>query len=238
MSGDAGLSYNQRLFAGRGLRSFLHTSRFEWVRRAIARTGTDCGRVVELGCFDGRLLGYLPALPSAYLGIDKGVEGGIDRAIEAHHGRPALRFVKTGDPGVLEAEPDGSFSAAFALETMEHIPDEVLERYIAALAHKVDGHLFVTVPNEKGLVFLAKWLVKALIYRDGEPYTACEVIASTLGLTGLVERGEHKGFDYATLGRQIGRHFDEVRLSGIPFAWLPPFLSFTVGITARSRRGR
>jgi hypothetical protein len=89
--------------------------------------------------------------------------------------------------------------------------------------------------HPKGAVFLAKWLVKAALFKDAEHYTAGEVVAATFGQMKAVRRNQHKGFDYQSLASNVALHFDDVRLWAIP-AWpAPPPLSLTVGITARSR---
>ncbi len=51
----------------------------------------------------------------------------------------------------------------------------------------------------------------------------------------LVERNDHKGFDYDDMIRMIARHFDVVEVSGYPFRRLPPWANFGVGIIAAAR---
>jgi hypothetical protein len=98
----------------------------------------------------------------------------------------------------------------------------------------IDGHFFVTVPNEKGPMFLAKHIAKAAI-GSTQPYTAKEVLYATLGDLSQVERNEHKGFDYAQLVTQIGQHFDIVRVEPLPMGWMPNLTGFTIGIIAKSK---
>ncbi len=61
-SGTAGPGYNERLFSG-GVRRHLHLARFKWLARAVAKHSTLCKSVLELGCFDGKAIDFLPASP-------------------------------------------------------------------------------------------------------------------------------------------------------------------------------
>lgn len=54
-----GHGYNERLFAG-GLRGKLHNGRFHWFSTAVNQRGCATDAVLELGCFDGKLIEYLP----------------------------------------------------------------------------------------------------------------------------------------------------------------------------------
>ena len=222
-------SYNDRLFS-RGLRARLHLARFHWAQR-ISRE-IPHNSVLELGCFDGRLLDYIR--PSRYVGLDAGWEGGIDLAIARHAGDDTRQFIKADDPTILKSLPSRSFDLGVALETLEHLPSDKLDLYLAEVARLCD-HFLVTVPNEKGPVFLAKWLVKRIALRDDDAhrYTVVEVLNATLGRMHLVRRDEHKGFDYAALATKLSERFDVLSVVGLPLG--PPLLAFSVGLIAKTR---
>lgn len=101
----------------------------------------------------------------------------------------------------------------------------------------MDGWFFATVPNEKGAVFLSKWLAKKMLRAGTEPYALSELINATLGRTDRIARREHKGFDWRTLVRQVAAHFEVVRASGLPVEFPPRSLCLTIGIVAKSRAG-
>jgi len=227
--------YNERLFSGRGFRNYYHMARYNWLRAQMAkRTGPF--RVVELGCFDGKALDHMPPV-ERYVGLDANWEGGLDLGRVALAGRPEVTLIETLDPESLAQFPDKSFNVAVAMETMEHIPEPARGRYLHQLARIVDGVILITVPNEKGPVFLAKHLVKRAKYGLDEPYSWGEVANATLGRLDKVERIEtgHKGFDYARLADELRRHFIVERVEGVPTTGLPASLSMTVGIVARTR---
>ncbi|MFQ5565065.1 MAG: methyltransferase domain-containing protein [Paracoccaceae bacterium] len=226
--------YNERVFGG-GLRAFIHNGRFNWVRRVCKRRGQDLSSVFELGCFDGRLLDWLPAEPGYYLGIDADWEGGLSAAQERFDADQRRDFMKTADASALASVPDNSFTAAFALETLEHIPDDELDRYITEIARILNGTLYVTVPNEKGVIFFLKYLVKSVLYEGNQDYSLSEFMNATLGRLHRIERNEHKGFDYAALIRTLARDFSIDSIHSLPLPGVPPFTAVTIGIVARSR---
>ncbi len=222
--------YNDRLFSG-GIRGYLHSSRFLWAKKIIDELGPDS--IIELGCFDGRLLDYVK--PEKYVGLDAGWEGGIESAIDRFRGNPSIEFHKSSSPTDLARFESGTIDLGVALETLEHIPPHMLDDYLKELSRIVSGHVVISVPNEKCVVFLGKWLIKNLLLRDddGEKYRPSEVLFATLGMTSKVKRDEHKGFDYDKIIDQIRIYFDIKSVSGVPFGI--PFLSFSVGIVAKSR---
>jgi len=228
-------SYNERLFSRRTLRRSLHISRFLWFRKAIECTGLREFRVVELGCFDGKLLEFFPTSPVSYEGLYADWEGGLTVAQDKFKGHTAWHFHKAEDPSVLAGFSDHAFNVGAALETLEHVPPHLVDGYLKELARVIDGYFLVTVPNEKGPVFLVKWLVKKFFLNSSQPYTLSELFAATFGQLHKVERNDHKGFDYEALANQIGQHFDLLRIEGMPWPFLPVSLSFTVCILAKSK---
>ena len=226
--------YNTRLFS-KGFRGWLHNSRFLWFKETARRLFAHPVRAVELGCFDGRLLGYFPKPPVQYEGFDANWEGGLASAKRRFTDLGHWRFHKAEVPSDLSWLPDRHFEVAVSLETLEHVPPAMVDGYLAELARVTEGYLLVSVPNEKGLVFIVKYLGKKLIYGGGEKYRLKEVVAATLGRTDKVERRDHKGFDWANLVQEIGRHFEVTEVGALPVRWLPPSFAFTVAIVARSR---
>lgn len=221
--------YNERLFSG-GLRRRYHMARFDWLKRQAAGLPRPL-RVLEVGCFDGRALSHLPPV-ERYLGLDANWEGGLDEARKAHAGRDGIGFRETTDPAVLREEPDGAFNLTVSLETLEHIDPAVLPAYLSEMARVTRGTLLVTVPNETGVIFLAKYLAKRAVYGDAENYSWKEVGFETLGRTDRVERREHKGFNYRDLVAQIREYFEIVSVGGLS---MPANMSLSIGIVAQSR---
>jgi hypothetical protein len=187
--------------------------------------------VVELGCFDGRLLDFIPK-PTRYVGMDANWEGGLDLARQNYSAIPGYTFLKVVHPTDIGLGTE-TFQLAVSLETLEHIPPELVDEFLAEIAERVD-YFIATVPNEIGLVFLAKWIVKTVFQMNPEPYTLAEVVNALFGRTERVTRREHKGFNYRRLITQIERHFEVMAVQGFPMR-LPTSLCFGVGIVSRRK---
>ena len=227
------MGYNERLF-GPNLRGWFHRARFRWLRRNVnALAGADL-RVIELGCFDGKTLAYLPPL-RRYLGLDANWEDGLELARQRwpQDGRIEFRACRTPAEMRLAGE---EFDVGICLETLEHLPPALAEDYLRALLQAIQGYLLISVPNEKGLIFLGKYLARRLWRDRSYAYTLPDVVNSALGRLDRVSRYEHKGFDYARLAAQISQMVDLHAIHGIPFASLPPSWNFGVGMIGKIRR--
>ncbi len=229
--GDRG--YNARLFGSSAVRRWYHEARFRWLARTLRRLGCAPDSVLELGCFDARAIGYLPRVPSRYLGCDANWEGGLDRAREAWRGSAGVEFRECRAPSDILLGGE-TFDAVICMDTLEHVPPAALSGFVEILSRAARGHVLVTVPNEKGIAFAAKYLLKAVL-GGTEPYTLREAADAALGRLDRVARGEHKGFDYEDVVDLLTRRLAIESLSGIPFAALPPALNPSVGIVGLAR---
>ena len=226
--------YNERLFEGGGRRRF-HLARFEWVKGALSRVSALCDSVLELGCFDGRAVDYLPRTPGFYLGLDANWERGLEVGTAKYARDQRFEFRRCTTPNELRASCKGRlFDTALCLETLEHVPVSMLEDYVRSISEVVTGHIAVTVPNEKGLVFLAKYVVKRAC-RVAPTYRGAEIMWATLGRMSSLARNEHKGFDYESVIAAVSRYFEVLEVTGYPFRSLPRSTGFGVGILARAR---
>ena len=70
-------TYNKRLFEGNNLRKIFHFSRFYWIRKIINKYSIKHDNVLELGCYDGKFLDFIPKKPSYYIGYDANWENGL-----------------------------------------------------------------------------------------------------------------------------------------------------------------
>lgn len=228
------VSYNERLFAG-GLRRRLHLARFMWLRHTLQALKAPANSVLELGCYDGKLLEHLPQTPARYLGLDANWEGGLDLAAKRWADQSEFEFRFCAQPQDMALE-DEVFDLVIAMETLEHVPPTMLDDYLANMARATSSYFLVTVPNEIGVVFAAKYLTKRALGGDYGSYTAAEFYYAVMGQTEKVSRVEHKGFNYRTLCRQIAEHFDILECSGHPLGVLPAWLNFGIGILATPKR--
>jgi hypothetical protein len=108
------------------------------------------------------------------------------------------------------------FDVAVSLETFEHLPPTEVPAFVEKLATLSD-RLLVTVPVERGFVFLAKHMAKAVLrLGGGQQYSAADWTNSALSRLDRVKRNDHKGFDERVLADQMARHFRSVKLSYLP----------------------
>lgn len=228
-------TYNERLFSP-GIRGFFHNARFTWLHSAMKKVGMRSGSVLELGFNDGRSIRYIPFEPLKYAGYDADWEGGFDEAVNNFKDYHQYAFIRSADPATFNAGGE-IFDAVLAMETIEHLPVQFLPEYLEKMAAATGRYGFFSVPNEKGLLFFLKYLLKRIFRTAGPPYSTREVWHALTGNLAGVERKDttHKGFDYDVLIRQLSVYFDLVEVQGLPFGWLPLSLSFTIGIIVKKK---
>jgi len=224
--------YNERLFT-KGIRGKLHSARFEWLARSLLRLKCEYQTVLELGCYDGKVIDYLPERPTRYLGLDANWEGGLDVVKDKWGSQSNYVFRKCRMPEEMGIRGE-QYDISICMETLEHIPPQMVASYLEQLAKVTKEYIFVTVPNEIGIVFFFKHIVKWL-FGDTQSYTVSEFLNETLGNTDKVERRGHKGFNYNKLVVQISNYFEIIEVSGHPLAFAPASLNFGIGIIGKSK---
>jgi hypothetical protein len=228
--------YNERLFSKIGIRQFYHIARFRWLQAKLFHIAPVSLRVIEIGCFDGRSLDYLPTPVERYVGLDAGWEGGLEKAKARFSSNASLSFLQSDDSAPIRQLSGEAFNVAVSLETLEHIPPELVDGYLSAIAQVLNGYFLITVPNEKGLIFLVKFLMKIFFYGgNSDRYTFKEAFYATIGRLDQVKRREHKGFDYTLLIKQVEQYFIIESIHSVPLRFLPKQFALTLGIVARSR---
>jgi hypothetical protein len=222
--------YNEMLFS-RGFRRYVHLARFNWLKKQCDNFRVSYQNVVELGCFDGRAIGYLPSRPAHYHGFDSGAEGGIYIAREKYKD---YEFTISNSPNDLLLVDNASL--VFSLETLEHISPVDLEDYFRTISKIMGvGSIFImSVPNEIGLIFLLKYISKMIYYGGEHKYTLTEIVAEMVGRTEYVAQNGHKGFHWGKMIKQLQRHFEVLKIEGVQIKRFPPSLNITIGIVVRA----
>lgn len=225
-------AYNERLF-GPGFRGWVHRGRFRWVASQYRKRCAAPPAVIEIGCFDGKTIDFLAPPPSRYLGLDANHEGGLEIAATRWAGVEWAEFRHCETAAQM---PSGErFDVGLSMETLEHVPEEVLHGYIERLAELTDGFALITVPNEIGPIGLAKQTIKKTLL-GGSQFSWSDILNAALHRTERIPRLDHRGFNYRALLKALRRSFDVVAVQGIPFPLLPAYLNVTVGIVLIPRR--
>lgn len=231
-------NYNERLFDGKSFRSKLHIARYTWLCKKLKQYKCKADTILELGCFDGKTLEFLEHTPIQYDGYDANWEGGLDIGIEKwkDFSNYHLKLCKN----LKDFQPqENYFDISICQETLEHLPLSDLDTYLERLAKATKTYSFISVPNEKGIVFLAKHISKILTQEKNqrEEFSFLEAFHATMGNMKKVTRTEtmHKGFDYAELKKKLQKHFTIVETNGLPLAALPGSLNFTVGFVCKRK---
>jgi SAM-dependent methyltransferase len=223
--------YNERLFSS-GLRGELHQARYRWLSRSLEKMGCRSRRVIELGCFDGKSIDFLPNKPRYYLGLDANWEGGLDIARERWKDHPEYDFQFCATPEDIHTTE--RFDICICMETLEHVNPGLVEPYLEVLARLTRQYIFITVPNEKGPLFAFKHSIKKIFGLPVEKYSLREFIYAAMGRMHRVRRNEHKGFDYARL--ILSKFFTIVEVSSLPYSWLPRWMTFGIGVIAKPKK--
>jgi hypothetical protein len=207
-----------------------------WLRDKIAKYNCSTEKVLELGCFDGKTIEFLDRKPLEYEGYDANWEGGLDLGQQIWKDNLGYRFKLCNHIDQFTPVFD-YFDISVCQETAEHLPVIDLEEYIKRLADATKSYCFISVPNEKGLMFLLKHLTKVITQEKNEQQDVSfmDIVNSTFGRLNRVERDvrSHKGFDYKELEKILAKYFEVVEVSSIPINWAPIRLSFTVGYVCK-----
>lgn len=239
MSSDLSLagakSYNERMFSS-GIRGKMHSARFEWLVRELLRRGITGGSVFELGCHDARTIDFLESAGfkiDRFLGVDANEHGGVEMAQERFGSRPGYEFIAGMDASVIPT-PEKPYDLFICMETFEHIPEAGVEQYLKRVKDVVKGTLFITVPIERGGVFLAKNMARSLIAKEHRDLSRKEYWAHVFGRMDDIRHDGHIGFDDRRVVRQVRKYFQIEKVSTIGPSVPIKVIGFQRGIIARS----
>jgi SAM-dependent methyltransferase len=131
--------------------------------------------------------------------------------------------------------PDGVLDAVLAFETLEHLEDHLLQRFISFCERslKAGGVLIVSVPIMVGPILLLKYPNAVFINKSRWRYSAWELFRAAI-LWQQVSRKksgaylDHKGFDYRVLRQTLARRFAPISIGYSPFPALGPALNSQV----------
>ncbi len=228
-------AYNERMFS-RGIRGKMHSARFEWLVRELQKRKISRASIFELGCHDARTIDYLEAVGlkiDRFFGLDANEHGGIEVAQERYGDRPGFKFAAGLDASAIP-EPTEPYDLFICMETFEHVPEDVVDAYLARIREVVRGTLFITVPIERGTVFFAKHVARGLIAKEHRELSREEFWGHLTGKMSALRHDGHIGFDDRRLVRQVRKYFEIKSVVSIGPAVPIKLMGFQRGIIAQS----
>ena len=221
--------------------SFLHGFRFKKTLHYLKKLQKEIPDrpliFMDIGCGKGELYevikGEFPDI--RYIGIeiqDKHALVGIER----YQDNPNVTILNNDatKPGLLEAhQPD----IVVALETLEHIPTNVVQRLIEAVANIPSLRIFLaSVPIEVGPSLWVKNIGSALMgYHRHKEYTWRETLLAGLCQLDKIPRHDcrHKGYDWRWTAQTLRINMTMIRRHTSPFDWIPIWLSPSIMFVAK-----
>lgn len=217
-------SISERSYAGRGPAARLHRSRLRSILREMSSFELpDEGEVAEFGCSTGLVLQQIMETvlsPESWqaFGFDVREE---NVAAGAQRGIPGASF-SSFNLNRVDTSYAGRFDLVTCFETLEHTGDFRNAFENLYVATRQGGLIFVSVPNEKGLCGLAKYLGRKLLRRNAYEdffdeqseldYLMCLLLNRPLDRfrdPAAEGWGPHLGFDWKTLDRHVKEAYVE-----------------------------
>jgi SAM-dependent methyltransferase len=143
--------------------AWSHSSRFTTALRLIEQPD---GNLLDYGCGDGTFL----AMAADRVGKGHGVDVNVGQVEDC-----ASRLAELGNltfsvpEGLAGQEYDGSFDVITCMETLEHVPDAVVDAVLTDLRRLCapNGKVIISVPVEIGPSFVLKQTIRAIAKRRG-----------------------------------------------------------------------
>jgi SAM-dependent methyltransferase len=143
--------------------AWSHSSRFTTALRLIDQPGCN---LLDYGCGDGTFL----AMAADHVAIGHGVDVNVNQVDDCRSRLAGLDKLTFSVPeGLAGREYDGGFDIITCMETLEHVPEPVVDAVLTDLRRLVapDGRVIISVPVEIGPSFILKQTIRALARQRG-----------------------------------------------------------------------
>jgi SAM-dependent methyltransferase len=143
--------------------AWSHSSRFTTALRLIDQP--DCS-LLDYGCGDGTFL----AMAADRVGKGHGVDVNVGQVEDCASRLAELSNLTFSVPeGLADQDYDGAFDVITCMETLEHVPDTVVDAVLTDLRRLCapGGRVIISVPVEIGPSFIVKQTIRALAKRRG-----------------------------------------------------------------------
>jgi SAM-dependent methyltransferase len=206
--------------------SFFHNVRYRHLIKFFERFPANKAiKVVDIGCAHAKTFCLLKDRFSiAYIGIEPSELGVY--AYQRYSSHKNFRIIN----GLVEdhflelKEAD----VILALETLEHIPENIVVRIIEQISLTKSKNFICSVPNEIGPIVWVKNIASLLMgYIRHTEYTWRETFFAGIYKLDRIEAhtNGHKGFDWRWLAQTLRHNMVICKTYSSPVSWLPKILS-------------
>lgn len=184
------------------------------------------GKILELGCGEGRGIEEIAPLADQYTGIDK-IETVINR-LKGHF--PSYRFESGSFPPV--PFPDQSFDTVVTFQVIEHVKKD---RDFLSEIYRIltpGGVALVTTPNIKMTLTRNPWHIRE--YTSEELKAMCEEVFDEVEMMGIA--GNEKVMDYYEKNRKSVEKITRFDVLNLQYRLPAPLLRLPYDILNRMNR--
>lgn len=213
--------------------SLLHATRYKHLIKLFtdltSKNPSRIFNVVDIGCAHAKAFDILhDRFQINYTGIDIDTEL-LEVAKERYSNFDNFKVIN--DSITNHYHELQNADVILALESLEHIPENIVVRLVEQIARAQPTAFMCSVPNEVGPVLFLKNIGSLLMgYMRHKEYTWKETLHAGLFNLDKVETHGigHKGFDWRWLAQTIRHNMHITRTHTNPFDWLPKTLSFSI----------
>lgn len=220
--------------------SWMHSFRYRHIVTIFSELSVQLNRpikVFEIGAGSGKLFSVLnPRFKVEYVGVEL-QPNRVEVAKERYQHYSNFSMIC----GRAEEHVDtiGATDVIVALETLEHIPENIVVRIVEAISANKPKIFICSVPVEVGPIIWVKNVGSFFMgYKRYKSYTWQETFwAGLYQLDKLRPRlyAGHRGFDWRWLAQTISHNMRIVEIRALPITFLPLSLSPSVMFIAKPR---
>jgi 2-polyprenyl-3-methyl-5-hydroxy-6-metoxy-1,4-benzoquinol methylase len=219
--------------------SWLHGIRYKYIIELFDKLKNENPnkklKVLDIGCAHAKTFEILNQKYNInYVGIELNKHF-ADTAKSRYEYYPNFRIINDSIENHYVELEDVDF--LMSLETLEHIPENIVVRLIEKIASANPKYFVCSVPNEVGPIIWIKNIGSLIMgYMRHKEYKWSETLYAGLYKLDKVEVHStgHKGFDWRWLAQTIRHNRKITDTLSSPFRWLP--ITFSVSVIFISRR--
>lgn len=230
--------YYEKSLYGNPIKRYLHSHRYRHLVTAVGHVVQEIPdrpiKLLDIGCAQGKVYEILdPVFNIEYFGVDYDREF-IVTALKKHGDNKNFGAVFGSVTEQRFFDELEEFDVVVALETLEHITDMQVVQIVMKIALMGPKLFICSVPNESGPIVWIKNFGSLLMGHKRTPYTMAENFWAGLSRFDHLPPHDygHKGFWWKYLAHTIRCNMKILKITRMPIAFLPLFLSTNIFIVA------